>query len=308
MQKLTQLQRFLFDEDQFPFDYESTGTYPAVDAFRLKRGNCVSFTILFLSLARAADLPVRAALPKIAPVVEMSGDLVVISQHLVAIYEGGGKAHVFDFDRSRRQPIVGLRPVDELWVAAIYLNNLGAEALQEGRLEEAERHLEHAVALAPDFVNSYSNLGVVRRRRGDLDGAFRAYRQSLELEPGQPAVLTNLASLYLLLGRTAEARAAMAAAKNRGQPAYMQLIRGDFELRDGNLRQARRRYKQAARRSPGLPDVHLALARADRALGRPKRARREAARALELDPENAEAQRMLEELEAPPSQGGIPLS
>ena len=300
LQKLRRLQQFLFDEEQFPFDYESRGTYTAGDAFRERRGNCVSFTMLFISLARAADLPVRAALPKVAPTVEKSGDLIVVSNHIVAIYERMGGANVFDFDLSREEPLVGLYPIDDLWVTAIYLNNLGAEALLEEQLEEATRHLEHAVALAPDFVLTYANLGVVRLRLGDLDGAFDAYRRSLEIDPGQPTVLNNLASLYMTLGRSAEARAALAAADRRGQTSYMLLIRGDFEMQDGNPRRARRHYRQAVGLDPDLPDVHLALARADRAMGRGKRAHREASRALELDPGNEEAQRMLKDLEALP--------
>ena len=69
IQKLRRLHRFLLDEDAFPFDYSSSGTYPATEVFRSRRGNCVSFTILFLALARAANLPVRAALPKVAPTI-----------------------------------------------------------------------------------------------------------------------------------------------------------------------------------------------------------------------------------------------
>ena len=43
-----------------------------------------------------------------------------------------GGADVFDFAPSRENRLAGLRPIDDLWVSAIYFNNLGAEALLEG--------------------------------------------------------------------------------------------------------------------------------------------------------------------------------
>ena len=60
VEKLRSLQRYLFDEDRFPFDYSSRGTHDAERAFETRRGNCVSFTTLFLSLARPAGLPGRS--------------------------------------------------------------------------------------------------------------------------------------------------------------------------------------------------------------------------------------------------------
>jgi Flp pilus assembly protein TadD len=289
LEKLRRLHRFLFDEDGFPFEYRSVGTYSATDAYRLRRGNCASFTMLFIAMARSVGLPVRAALPKVAPTVEKVGDLIVVSDHIVAMYERAGGADVFDFAPSREDRLVGLRPIDDLWISAIYLNNLGAEALLDGKLQAASTHLDHAVTLVPDFAPAYANLGMVRRRLGDLDGAFEAYRQSLGIDPESETVLHNLASLYLSQGRVAEARTAAAAAGRDGRTPYTLLLRGDLEMRDGKIRRALRLYRHAARTNPELADTHLAVGRAEMARGRTAAARKSMERALALEPDNADA-------------------
>ncbi|MCP3977953.1 MAG: tetratricopeptide repeat protein [bacterium] len=289
LEKLRRLHGFLFDEDGLRFEYRSIGTYSAADTYRLRRGNCASFTILFIAMARSVGLPLRAALPRVIPTVEKVGDLIVVSDHIVAIYERTGGADVFDFAPSNEKRLVGLRPIDDLWLGAIYLNNLGAEALLEGNLPSASTHLRHAVALAPDFAPAHGNLGAVLRRLGDLDGAFRAYRQSLGIDPQSETVLHNLASLYLSLGRLSEARTAIAAADRAGCAPYMLLLRGDFEMRDGKPRRALRLYRRAARGSPQLVDTHLAVGRAELARGRAGTARKSILRALDLEPDNAEA-------------------
>lgn len=56
-ERLKSLQQFLFDEERFPFEYETRGTYGAQEAFRLRRGNCVSFTSLFIALGRSLGIP-----------------------------------------------------------------------------------------------------------------------------------------------------------------------------------------------------------------------------------------------------------
>lgn len=297
LEQLRNLHRFLFDEEGFPFEYRSVGTHSAIEAYRLRQGNCASFTILFIAMARSVDLPVRAALPRVDPKVEKVGDLVVVSDHIVAMYKRPGGADVFDFAPSRDEQLVGLRPIDDLWLGAIFLNNLGAEALLDGDLQSASTHLDHAVTLVPDFSPAYGNLGIVRRGLGDIDGAFEAYRQSLEIDPASETVLHNLAALYLSLGRVAEARTAVAAADRHGQMPYTLLLRGDFEMRDGKVRRALRLYRRAARTNPELVDTHLAVGRAETARGRRAAARKSMTRALALEPNNAEALDALAELD-----------
>lgn len=305
LDRLRALQSHLFNEKRFPFDYETRVTLTAVEAFESHSGNCVSFTNLFIALARSLGLPVRAALVTRPGDVEKEGELIVVNNHVVAVYEHSGGATVFDFNQSTEHHRVGLRIIGDAWMTAIYLNNRGAEELLAGRPEAALGYLDDAVRLAPDFTAALGNLGVVRRRLDDVEGAFQAYRAALEVEPRYSTILANLAVLYRSQGREAEARAALRAADLRGATPYMLIIRGDFEMGDGRVDEALRLYRQAARLGKDLPDPHLAVARGELARGRPERARRALLRVLAIEPENPMATRLMKEIAGLDSASGL---
>ena len=73
----------------------------------------------------------------------------------------------------------------EKGVAYLLHNNTGycLNALG-GRSEEAERYCRLAIEIDPDRYNAYKNLGISLERRGDPEGAARAYIDSTRAEPG----------------------------------------------------------------------------------------------------------------------------
>jgi Tfp pilus assembly protein PilF len=292
LEQLRNLQRYLFDEDRFPFDYESHGSYTAVEAFEKRTGNCVSFTNLFMALARSIGIEVQPALLVRPASAEQQGDLIVVNNHIVAVFDHSGTASIFDFNYQKERDRVGLARIDDMWVSAIYLNNRGAEELLQGNAREALVFLENAVKLAPEFVQAYGNLGVVRRQLGDVDGAFDAYRLALEIDSRYAMILNNLAALYQSLGKETEAHAALEAADLSQASPYLLLSRGYLEQVKGRSREALRFFRRAAKSAPQLAEPQLAIARAELALGRTDRARKALDRALVLDPTSSEARKL----------------
>lgn len=297
--RLHRLQQFLFDDERFPFDYEATGTYGAEEAFRLRRGNCVSFTSLFVALGRAIGIPLQAALIHRGEA-ERDGNLVVVNDHMVAVLVTSGGLALYDFAQERDRPVSGLLLLDDLWLSAVYLNNRGTEKLRAGRLQEATEDLEVAIRLASGFTPPYGNLGVARRMAGDVEGALDVYRRALEIDAENPTVLNNLASLYRSLGRLEEASAALRAADLSGATPFLLITRGDLELAQGKLRKALRLYRRAHRMAPHLPEPLVAIARVELGRGRPRAARRALDGALERDPSNRAAKRLQHRLAGRP--------
>jgi Flp pilus assembly protein TadD len=296
--ELKRIQSALFDTTNFTFDYESGSTATAAEALTAGRGNCVSFTNLFIAMARSRGYRVRAGYIQPRSMGEKRGDLVYIMTHVVAVYPLHDRYVVFDFYRTREDPSRRIRLLDDFELAALYVNNRAVAALSAGDYALAEARLVAVLKLAPDFAPAYGNLGVILRRRGDIPGAIDAYRHALALAPRDPSILGNLAALYSGLGRTREAKTALELADLSVATPYTILARGDLEAADGQVDAALRYYRRAARLDPKIPDPHLAIARLTRASGRLDEARREAARALKLDPENREAKTILEELAA----------
>jgi tetratricopeptide (TPR) repeat protein len=297
--RLEQLQLALFDQGEFPFSYEIRTTLTAAEAFHRRQGNCLSFTNLFIALGRSIGVPVSMGLVLRVRSSEKEGDLIVVNNHVIALYNTEGSRRYYDFDRSRRERPADLRELDDLWITALYLNNRGADELRAGHPEAAQKFFGNAVKLAPGFGFAWGNLGVARRRLADVDGALEAYRRALELDPENPTILSNLSGMFRSLGRDDEARTALEAARMSGASAHVLIVRGDVELSQGRIDDALKFYRKARRMAPNLPDAYVAIARAELARSRPAAARKSLDRAIRLDPDNQYALSLRASLASP---------
>ncbi|MBM5783559.1 MAG: glycosyltransferase [Cyanobacteria bacterium K_DeepCast_35m_m1_288] len=78
--------------------------------------------------------------------------------------------------------------------------NLSALLLQQGQPQEAEALCQRATAAAPEISLGWYNLGLIRRRLGDIAGALEAYREARRLQPEHAETHQNLAVALLLGG------------------------------------------------------------------------------------------------------------
>jgi tetratricopeptide (TPR) repeat protein len=308
--RLARLQAQFFAESAFPFRYDNRETLTAAEAFHRREGNCLSFTNLFVAMGRTLGAPVTTALVKRSRASEKEGDLIVVNNHVVAALDTNASPSgfvprlvradagwaVYDFDRRRHERPGEFIPLDDLWITALYLNNRGADELRATHPDIAIRYFEDALKLAPEFAACWGNVGVARRRLGDIPGALHSYQRALEIEPDNPTILSNLASLFRALGRRQESDNALAAANLTLASPHVLLVRGDLALTQGNVGEALKLYKRAHKAGPTLVDPFLAMARAELARKRPDAARAYVAKALERDANNADARQLEQEL------------
>lgn len=293
-ERLKRLQAVLLDRKTYSFEYDTVATFTAAEAFAARRGNCVSFTNLFIAFGRALGIPLQAALLFRRARSEREGDLVMVYNHMVAVQPKGRIDTVYDFYLSREGTAVDLRLVDDLAVAAISASNRGVEALRAGDFEEAHVLLERATKLDPTLPDLLSNLGIVKWRQGDTDGALATFRQGLAIDPHRPALLNNLAAVYIEQGRMSEARIALAAASTRDASPFLFVVQGDLELVGGNPKAALKAYRRAHRDAPQLVEPLLGIARAEKALGNDAAARRALRKADKLRPDDVQIRTLLE--------------
>ena len=74
-----------------------------------------------------------------------------------------------------------------------------------GALKEAETELRSAVALRPDLAEAWSDLGHIREKSDDDEGALAALQRSVQVNPDGAVARTRLGSLYLRLGKPVDA-------------------------------------------------------------------------------------------------------
>ena len=135
--RLTEVMDLIFE--RLGITYQLAPTRTASEAFRARRGNCLSFVNLFVGLARAGDLnPFYVELIQYQKWRHQAG--MVISQgHIVAGMYLSGELQTYDFLPYRPKAYRDFNPIDDLQAAAHYYNNLGAEALLELMAQAGER-------------------------------------------------------------------------------------------------------------------------------------------------------------------------
>lgn len=293
--------------------YAIEPTRDADGTFRQRSGNCLSFVNLFVALARQIRLsPFYVEVEDYQRWNHRQG--MVISQgHIVAGLYIGGDLKTYDFMPYRVKSYREFRPIDDLTATAHYYNNLGAEALLDGRDEDAGRYLEIAGRIDPKFVKGTNNLGVLHARRGEHETAIGLFRGALEIEPDNVPLLSNLARAYQRTGRAAEAEQILASIEgvHHSNP-FFYVYRADLALARGDHLGALELLRQALALDSESPEVHLGLTRVYVAAGEIEKAKHHLQRALQLDPSQPEAQKLAALLlpalvaapPAPPQDGG----
>ncbi len=79
---------------------------------------------------------------------------------------------------------------------AVKRNNVGAELLKQGKLDEALAEFQQAVTLDPGFAVAQLNLAFTYDRLGRADEAIAAYKKAIELDPKNGTACNNLGVLY----------------------------------------------------------------------------------------------------------------
>lgn len=288
--KIEQILDFIFNWRDL--DYVQSPTRSGTGTFEAGEGNCLSFVNLFVGVSRHVSLNPFYVEVKDYNRWNYREGMVVSHGHIVAGMYVNGDLRTFDFLPYRPKSYRDFNPIDDVKATAHYYNNLGAELLLEGDVENALQLFEVAVALAPDFVKALNNLGVARHRLGLTDEALQAYAKGLELAPEDVPLLTNVARAHQLRGETEKAEEYLARIENleHTNPFFF-LYRGELALHEGDLQTALDYMVKAFRRDSGLPEVHLGLVKVYLALADMERVRHHLERALQLDATNQEARK-----------------
>lgn len=280
--KLSRLQRALFNKSVFDFTLDDQLTLTASEAFAERRGNCMSFTSLFVGLARSIGIGAFLVTVERAPEVDREENLVVVNRHIVAGYVSERNLNLYDFYLSVEAAYKDHRFIDDVTASAMYHNNHGGMALRAGDYEAAGHHLDIASRMDPNLAAAWINLGVLRSQVGDAEGALDAYRRALIAEPGSSSALKNMAYVHRSIGNEEQAKAALQAAAQGQATPFTLIAMADAEISHGDLRMADKYLKRARRGFSKEPEVYEALARLAETKGQTRKAIKHREKAEEL--------------------------
>ena len=185
----------------FSLEYsEVTRTAPGT--FHDRQGNCLSFTMLFVSLVRAVGLSANYQSVVVPPTWSNDGQVVVSNHVNTAVITGRGEETVVDFNIRPYQSDHRSRRVNDSYALGLFYTNLGAEAMLRDDYAAALVYLREAASVRPDIAGLWVNLGVLYARHGRYEHAEAAYLRALHVDDNEPSALTNLSLVYQALGES----------------------------------------------------------------------------------------------------------
>ena len=249
--KLRRLLYAIMGDGTFEVIYDDT-TRTAQETFWEQRGNCLSFTNMFVAMSRYLDLDSSFQEVMMPPDWSASGETLIFNLHINSLVDLDSHSdqmvdfNMFDFRlRYEREIIPDSR------ARAHYFNNLGVEYMLEEDTPMAIANFRESVRSDSAFSPAWVNLGILYNREGYPNYTEAAYLKALDIGDTNRVAMSNLASFYEQEGRTELAAQYQSKVKNhrmrnpyyRYQLARMAFDNGDYETAIDHLKFAIRRNK-----------------------------------------------------------------
>lgn len=295
-ERLRRLVNYLNDTRTLGFQYAPNLSLTASQAFRVRKGDCIAYTNLFIAISRYLGLPTYYVhVSEVLSHYEHRG-LFFTSSHVAVGYGTGPSAVVIDFTKSTSDWKLAIyRAVDDATAAALYYNNLAVDAMMSGRLDDAEKMLRFLIEQKPEVEETYNNLGVLLNRRARYQEALSVLQRGMKAFPAYKPLYTN----GLVAARGAKRSDLEKNFEQRGHEIedrnpYFLFARGMSLFHQGDLIAAAEELERAAGLKPDSAAIFAWLARVWLTAGRVEEGREAADEVRKLAPGSP----LLRELEA----------
>ena len=199
--KLRRLLYALMGDGTFDLIYEDT-TRTAQETFRDQRGNCLSFTNMFVAMSRHLGLDSNFQEVAIPPDWSVSGQTFIFNLHVnVQVNLDTHSDQMVDFNMYDFRIKYDRRIVSDNRARAHYFNNMGVEHMLVGDALLALTNFRESIRADNSFGPAWVNLGILNNRQGYPNYAEAAYLQALYVGDNNRIIMSNLAALYVQEGR-----------------------------------------------------------------------------------------------------------
>jgi tetratricopeptide (TPR) repeat protein len=179
----------------------------------------------------------------------------------------------------------------------------GLDADGSGKTDDAARHYEKALRIAPDFYPAHNNLGSHYLNKGDSAAARKEFEEVIRLNQSDAAAYFNLTNVCLLLGQVNDAKRYLDEGMRR-QPdsAFGQFLLGTLNIRESKLPQAEGALRRAIQLDPVMAQARLQLVNLLVQQGRKADAAEQLKEFVQAFPDNSltpQARQLLQRLQSP---------
>ncbi len=201
--------------------YSAYNTNTGIKAFEQRQANCLSYTLMYVAMARHLGLNAHVNEVILPPTWDMrAADTYVFMRHVNAkvfiphrrklSWVRGGTEEmgdiVVDLEMRRFKPHYRQRVIDKELVSAQFYSNRGMELAAEGNSEQAFLYLRKALLMSEEPSYIWSNFGSFYRRLKFYTQAEAIYLHGLSLNPRDYTIMHNLSGLYFELGNVEKHR------------------------------------------------------------------------------------------------------
>jgi Flp pilus assembly protein TadD len=233
--RLWRLLYAVMGDGTFDVIYDGT-TRTAQETFREQRGNCLSFTNMFVAMSRYLGMDSNFQEVMVPPDWSVSGETLIFNLHINAQVDL--KTHtdqMVDFNMYDFRLRYDRQIVSDNRARAHYFNNMGVEHMLEGDTLMALANFRESITTDHSFSPAWINLGILNNRGGYPNYAEAAYLQALYIDDSNLVAMSNLAGLYEQEGRTelaAQYRSKVKFHRMRNPYYHYQLARTAFDIGD----------------------------------------------------------------------------
>ena len=303
--RLGRLLSSLVDDGYYEAGYEPSLSQTAEETFASKRGNCLSYTNLFIAMAREAGLIVHFQIAQVPPTYDAVRGVLIRNNHVNILVEGGqfyyGGTRDVTIDFNLEDPSgYPTRRVSDGYGIGLYYNNVSVERWKQGELRAAFAYLLKAFhaggARNPDL---WVNLGVYYLQGARHRQAVEAFRVALSLDPRNQSAIGGLGRAFESMGdlnQAAEYDAQLSRYRRRNP--YYHFARAQLAFGEQRYNESLDILKKAIRLRDDDHRFYHLQGMTFRELGDLAAARNSWARALEESPLNWQKKRYVEMLTA----------
>lgn len=236
--KFRRLFNALIEEGYFRASYLANTTGTARQTFETRGGNCLSYTNLFIALARQAGLDARYQIVEVPPSWDADSGYLIRYTHINALMKGFtfdttyGANFSVDFNDVLPDPEYPRHEVSDAEATALFYANRSISLLRAGEIRPAFAHLKRAILLSPENSDFWINLGALYSKQEHYQEAIQAYEIALHHEPSSRGAMSGLSRAHHVLGNQELAElyeAAVSAYREKNPYFHFAVAQAEYE-------------------------------------------------------------------------------
>lgn len=199
LERARRLVKLLVREEFFPEGYYTETTLTAAQLFKARSGNCLSYTNLFVAMARYAGIDARFQIARIPATWSADNGYLVRSRHINVLVRDGGLPRkdwlTVDFNQVATSNLYPHRAVADAFALSSFYNNLAIDELYKNNYRASVALINAAIQADPYNSDAWVNLSAVYSRNNRLDAAIAALETARQFEPDNESALAGLVRL-----------------------------------------------------------------------------------------------------------------